>query len=70
MPLNNSFDDPICVFHSVKAEFYAPSDLCGMGGMHREVIHVNSNYGGSPRFDTVFVSVGNDTEAMGGLLVA
>ena len=70
MPLDNSFDGPICVFHSAKAEFYAPSDLCGTGGMHREVIHVNSNYGGSPRFDTVFVSVGNDTEAMGGLLVA
>ena len=31
--LDNSFDGPICVFHSAKVQFYAPSDLCGAGGM-------------------------------------
>lgn len=65
---DDSFNGPIRVFHTAKAEFYAPSDLCGVGGMHREVIHSNPNYGGSPRFDTVLVSVSDDTEAMGGLL--
>ncbi|KAI0246864.1 hypothetical protein BJV78DRAFT_1092561, partial [Lactifluus subvellereus] len=58
------------VFHSAKVEYYVPSDSCGMGGMHREVIHANPNYGGSCRFDTVFVSVGDEAEAMNGLLVA
>jgi hypothetical protein len=70
MQSDDSFDGPIRVFHSAKVEFYAPSDLCGTGGMHREVIHANPKFGGSPRFDTVFVSVGDETEAMGGLLVA
>jgi hypothetical protein len=41
-----------------------------MGGMYRETIHANPNYSGSPRYDTVLVSVGDDTDAMGGLLVA
>jgi hypothetical protein len=56
----------------VKAQYYAPSDLCGIGGMHREVIHANPRYGyrGSPRFDTVFISVDDNKDVMGGLLVA
>lgn len=71
-PANNLFQGPIHVFHSVKVQYYAPSDLCGAGGMHKEVIHANPSYGhdGLPRFDTVFISVGDDKEVMGGLLVA
>jgi hypothetical protein len=38
--------------------------------MYREVIRANPSFGGLPRFDTVFVSVGSEEEAMGGLLVA
>jgi hypothetical protein len=69
-PIDDSFDGPIRIFHSAKAQFYAPSDLCGTGGMYRETIHANPDYGRSPRFDTVFVSVGGDEDVMGGLLVA
>jgi hypothetical protein len=38
--------------------------------MYRETIHANRDFGGSSRFDTVFVSVGDDEDVMGGLLVA
>jgi len=68
--IDGSFDGPIRVFHSAKVKFYAPSDLCGTGGMNRETIHANCNSRGSSRFDTIFVSVGNDKDIMGGLLVA
>lgn len=72
VPLDHSFEGPIHVFHSVKVQYYAPSDLCGIGGMCKEVIHANPSYGhsGLPRFDTVFVSIDDNKEVMGGLLVA
>jgi hypothetical protein len=38
--------------------------------MCREVIRANPDYGGTPRFDTVLVSVGDRDEGMQGLLVA
>ena len=69
-PSDGSFDGPIRVFHSATVQFYAPSDLCGTGGMYREIIRANPYYGGVPRFDTVFVSVDDDKEVMAGLLVA
>jgi|ERR1700722_5302554 len=69
IPSDNSFNGPIHVFHSAKVQYYAPSDLCGASGMCREVIHANPSYGGSPHYDTVLVSVGDDQEVMGGLLV-
>ena len=69
-PADDSFNGPIRVFHSASIQFYAPSDLCGPGGMYRETIRANPVYYGSPRFDTVFVSVSDDKEAMNGLLVA
>jgi hypothetical protein len=71
------FSSKISVFHSAVASFYAPSNHSGASGMYRERIRANPNYGGNPRFDTVFVSVADadspDLEgeyAMGGLLVA
>jgi hypothetical protein len=67
---NDSFDGPIHVFHSAKVQFFAPSNLCGTGGMYRETIYANPDYSGSPRFDTVLVATGDDKEVMGGLLVA
>jgi hypothetical protein len=69
-PFDGSFDGPIRVFHSAKVHFYAPSDLCGTGGMHRETIHANHGPRGSSQFDTVFVSVGDNENIMRGLLVA
>jgi hypothetical protein len=69
-PPDDLFGGPIRVFHSATMEFYAPSDLCGAGGMYREVIQANPNFGGVPRFDTIFVSVSDDKKVMAGLLVA
>ena len=69
-PPDDSFDGPICVFHSATVQFYAPSDFCGASGMYREIIRANPDYGGVPRFDTIFVSVGDDEKVMAGLLVA
>ncbi|KAJ7587686.1 hypothetical protein C8J56DRAFT_715566, partial [Mycena floridula] len=51
------FAGRIKVFHSATARFYAPSDLCGIGGMHRERIRANANCYGGPRFDTAFVVI-------------
>ena len=70
IPIDDSYDMLICIFHSTKVEFYAPSDFCGVGSMHREVIHANPSYRGSPHFDTIFVAVSDEMDAMHGLLVA
>lgn len=71
-PQDDTFDGPIRVFHSATIQYYAPSDLCGAGGMHREVLRANPSCGGMKRFDTVLVSMGDDDDRapMRGLLVA
>ncbi|KAF8871154.1 hypothetical protein CPB84DRAFT_1904820 [Gymnopilus junonius] len=44
------------LFNSVRAVYYAPSDLSGIGGMHEEQIRaVRKWYNGPPRYDCVFV---------------
>ncbi|KDQ31978.1 hypothetical protein PLEOSDRAFT_1023970, partial [Pleurotus ostreatus PC15] len=59
------------VFHSVSIQFYAPSKLCGEGGMRREMIRSNPRLGGFPHYDTMFISTGDDNvDTMNGLLVA
>ncbi|KAF7436245.1 hypothetical protein PC9H_003074 [Pleurotus ostreatus] len=69
--VDNLFNGPIHVYHSATIQFYAPSELCGEGGMHREMIRSNPRLSGSPRYDTVFVSAGReDGDTMNGLLVA
>ncbi len=46
----------ISVYHSATAIFYAPSDLCGVGGMRKEVIRATPTWRhGPPRYDCVFV---------------
>jgi hypothetical protein len=46
----------IDVFHSAVAEYYAPSDLGGLGGMVRERVRSHPNWRQSgPRCDTVFL---------------
>ena len=60
----------ISVFHSAIARFYAPSDICGAGGMYRE--HIRSTpawHGEHPRYDTVFIKTGRELPGMGGLAV-
>jgi len=45
----------IHVYHSATATFYAPSDLCGSGGLFRETIRSTPYFRGGLRRDTVFV---------------
>lgn len=66
-----SFNGKLRVFHSAIAQYYAPSDLCGVGGMHRE--HIRSNpawHNRMNRRDTVFVSLDESQPGMQGMLVA
>lgn len=65
------FDGQIDVFHSAVARFYAPSDLCGAGGMYRERIRSNPLwYGIAPRRDTVFVVLDEEEAGMRGMVIA
>ena len=57
------------MYHSATARFYAPSDLCGAGGMYREQIRSSPLWYGSPRRDTVFVSL-DDALGMRGMVIA
>jgi hypothetical protein len=60
----------IRVHLSAKATFYAPSDLAGRNGMHREVIRSTPRwYGQYTRRDTVLVKTGRDADLMGGMRV-
>ncbi|KAH9161473.1 hypothetical protein EDB89DRAFT_1913859 [Lactarius sanguifluus] len=65
------FGGHVNVYHSAVACFYAPSDLCGTGGMYRERIRSTPNWCGEyPRHDTVFVERGVGLPGMHGMLVA
>lgn len=60
-----NFFGRIYVFHSAVARFFAPSDLCGAGGMYQERIRCNPSWRGEyARYDTIFVQTGPD--AVGG----
>ncbi|KAJ7673067.1 hypothetical protein DFH06DRAFT_1358827 [Mycena polygramma] len=64
------FNGRIDSFLSAIARFYAPSDLCGAGGMYRERIRANSNWHGKyPRYDTVFVVTNADIPGMSGMVI-
>ncbi|KAH9025348.1 hypothetical protein EDB83DRAFT_2230578 [Lactarius deliciosus] len=64
-----TFHGKITVYPSAVAMFHAPSDISGVGGMHRERIRaVKSWRKGLGRYDTVFVNTG--LEAIHGLDVA
>ncbi|KAH9951837.1 hypothetical protein B0H21DRAFT_843134 [Amylocystis lapponica] len=64
------FHGHIAVYHSASATFYAPSELSGPGGMHRELIRSNPAwYKQYPRYDTVLIQNGPDTDPMLGMLV-
>ncbi|KAJ3871695.1 hypothetical protein F5051DRAFT_340527 [Lentinula edodes] len=65
-----TFSGKITVYHSAISRFYAPSDLCGVGGMHSERIRSHPHWRNSyPRWDTVFV-VTNQTSYMCSLTIA
>ncbi|KAJ6467262.1 hypothetical protein C8R45DRAFT_1106043 [Mycena sanguinolenta] len=72
IPLDHcpNFYGRISVYHSAVARFYAPSDLCGTGGMHRERIRSNPNWHGVyPRHDTVFIETNADQPGMEGMVI-
>jgi hypothetical protein len=50
-----SFEGEIKVYHSVITTYYAPSDLCGASGLHREFTWLTPSFYGHGRCDTVFV---------------
>lgn len=60
----------ILVFHSAVARFFAPSDLCGAGGMYQERIRSNPSWRDEcARYDTVFVQTGSDVSSMKGMVI-
>lgn len=62
------FHGKISTYHSAVAQFYAPSDLCGAGGMHRERIRSTPNWHGQgPRRDTVLIETTADRPGMAGM---
>ena len=65
------FNEPISIYTSAVAMFYAPSDLCGTQGMHRECIHaVDSWRKGPGRYDCVFVNTNPTAQGILGLDIA
>ena len=63
----------INVFHSATSTYYALSDLSGIGGMRREVIHATPSWKKGPgRYDCVYIerdSTAAESDGFLGLLV-
>ncbi|KAF9548973.1 hypothetical protein CPC08DRAFT_715543 [Agrocybe pediades] len=64
---NPLYQGRISVYHSATAVFYAPSDLCGPGGMHRQRIRSSPSFFGHSRRDTVFVLLDESKPGMEGM---
>ncbi|KAF8803207.1 hypothetical protein BYT27DRAFT_7226079 [Phlegmacium glaucopus] len=65
------FNRHIKVFHSAVAEFFAPSDPAGIGGMHREWIQATPSWRGEgPHHDCLFATKDPNLKGMLGLHVA
>jgi len=61
----------IKVFHSATSTYYAPSDLSGIGGMHRERIRATPYWKGGPGcYDCVYMEKDAELEGFRGLHVA
>ena len=59
------------VFHSALAIYHAPSDLSGIGGMHREWIRATPSWkNGAGRYDCVFIDHEPEVDGFAGLYVA
>ncbi len=61
------FEGEIKVYHSAVATYYAPSDLCGAGGLHREFIQSTPSFHGHECRDTVFVVLDESKKGMEGM---
>jgi len=61
----------ISIYNLASSTFYAPSDLSGVGGMHREYIQATPAWRqDGPRYDCVFVITDPELEGMRGMDVA
>ena len=61
----------ISTYRHAIATFYAPSELAGPSGMHREIIRSNPSwFGGKPRYDTILIDTDSDTPGLDGMTVA
>lgn len=61
----------IKVFHSAVLTYHAPSDLSGIGGMHRERIRASPSWQCGPgRFDCVYIDKDPELDGFRGLHVA
>ncbi|KAH9162333.1 hypothetical protein EDB89DRAFT_2026206, partial [Lactarius sanguifluus] len=61
----------IKVFHSAACTYHAPSDLSGIGGMHREFIHATPSWKKGPgRYDCVYIERDSKLDGFSGLSVA
>ncbi|KAF8986113.1 hypothetical protein BDQ17DRAFT_1493098 [Cyathus striatus] len=59
------------VFHYAISLFHAPSNLSGIGGMHREIIHATPTWrNGEARHDCIFVTNNTDNDGFRGLNAA
>ena len=59
------------VFHSTTSVYYAPSDLSGIGGMHREWIHATPSWKGGPGcYDYIYIGKDAKLKGFRGLHVA
>jgi len=62
---------PIKAYHSAAATFHAPSDLSGIGGMHRECIRAMPRWQNGPgQYDCVFVEKDPEVDGFKGLHIA
>ena len=64
------FHGRVYVHYSALATFFAPSDLCGVGGMHKERIRSTPSWYDHPRHDTVFVVLDDSLPGMDGMVIA
>jgi len=66
-----TYHGKISLHPSAVATFYAPSDVCGIGGMHSERIRAVPTWRkAGPRYDCVFVNIDSSVPGMRGLDVA
>ena len=68
--VQQKFEGKIRVHYSATATFYAPSELCGVGGLLRERIHSTPNFHSAPCRDTVFVELDGDQLGLLGMVIA
>lgn len=70
-PSDIQITKPVSVFASAVSTFYAPSDLSGINGMHRERIRTTKSWrSGASRYDCVFIEKDRSLPGFRGLHAA